>query len=112
MVYRTDEAHPSFVDLKYPGRDIGFPCELDPFVLTRSEMAEFAVDAERLGTKFIGICCGGAPHHMRAMAEALGRSPSASAYSPDISKHALLGDEDVISEGHREFHKEHHSQVG
>ncbi len=54
-------------------------------------MADFAVAARELGVGFIGICCGGAPHHVRSMAEALGRETPASSYSPDISLHPVLG---------------------
>ena len=49
--------------------------------------------ARDLGVGYIGICCGGAPHHVRSMAEALGRDVPASRYSPDISLHPVLGDE-------------------
>ena len=56
-------------------------------------MAEFAARARDLGVGYIGICCGGAPHHVRAMAEALGRRTPASRYSPDISLHPILGDD-------------------
>jgi hypothetical protein len=31
------------------------------------------------------------PHHIRSMAEALGRQPPSSAFSPDISKHFAFG---------------------
>ena len=55
-------------------------------------MAEFATAARDLGVGYIGICCGGAPHHVRAMAEALGRTVPASQYSPDLSLHPILGD--------------------
>jgi betaine-homocysteine S-methyltransferase len=55
-------------------------------------MAEFAVAARDLGLGYVGICCGGAPHHVRAMAEALGRTVPASRYSPDLSLHPILGD--------------------
>ena len=41
-----------------------------------------------------GICCGGAPHHVRAMAEALGRTPPASRYSPAMELHPVLGGDD------------------
>ena len=41
---------------------------------------------------YIGICCGAGPHHVRAMAEALGRRPPASRYSPDIELHPVLGE--------------------
>ncbi|MGI8513250.1 MAG: hypothetical protein ACR2NH_11575 [Solirubrobacteraceae bacterium] len=37
------------------------------------------------------MCCGAAPHHIRAVAEALGRTPPASRYSADMSRHAFLG---------------------
>ena len=54
-------------------------------------MADFARQAARIGVNYIGICCGGAPHHVRAMAEALGRETPASRYSPDIALHPVLG---------------------
>ena len=69
-----------------------FPIGLDPFTCTRFEMADFAVAARDLGVGYVGICCGGAPHHVRSMAEALGRDVPASRYSPDISLHPVIGD--------------------
>ena len=57
----------------------------------RYEVAEFARAALGLGVAYLGLCCGAAPHHIRAMAEAMGRRPPASRYSPDMSKHAYLG---------------------
>ncbi len=69
-----------------------FPTALDPFTHTRFEMADFALAARDLGVNFIGICCGGAPHHVRSMAEALGREVPASRYSPDISLHPVIGE--------------------
>ena len=48
---------------------------------------------------YIGICCGGAPHHVRAMAEALGRRPAASKYSPAMELHPVLGgSQSVVAE--------------
>ena len=58
----------------------------------RFEMADFAVAARDLGVNFIGICCGGAPHHVRSMAEALGRTVPASRYSPEMEQHPILGE--------------------
>jgi betaine-homocysteine S-methyltransferase len=55
-------------------------------------MADFAEAARDLGVGYIGICCGGAPHHVRAMAERLGRDVPASRYSPDLGLHPILGD--------------------
>ena len=68
-----------------------FPIQLEPFQCTRFEMADFARRARNLGVDYIGICCGGGPHHVRAMAEALGRKTPASRYSPDLALHPVLG---------------------
>ena len=89
--YRTTPEEPTFVMLRDDNGSRGFPIGLDPFTCTRFEMADFAVAARELGVGFIGICCGGAPHHVRSMAEALGRETPASSYSPDISLHPVLG---------------------
>lgn len=55
-------------------------------------MAEFARSARALGVRYLGICCGAGPHHVRAMAEALGRTPPASRYAPCMEKHDFFGD--------------------
>jgi len=44
------------------------------------------------------VCCGAGPHHIRSMAEALGRTPPASRYSADMSKHAFLGSDAKLLE--------------
>jgi betaine-homocysteine S-methyltransferase len=69
----------------------GFPIQLESFQCTRFEMADFARRAREIGVDYIGICCGGAPHHVRAMAEALGRDTPASRYSPAMELHPVLG---------------------
>jgi betaine-homocysteine S-methyltransferase len=89
--YRTTATQPTFQALREPDRTRGFPIELEPFTHTRSDMAGFAVAARQLGVNYIGICCGGAPHHVRAMAEALGRTVPASKHSPDMALHPMLG---------------------
>jgi betaine-homocysteine S-methyltransferase len=90
--YRTTAAQPTFQSLRDErGRRV-FPLALDTFTCTRFDMAEFALAARDLGVSYIGVCCGGAPHHVRAMAEALGRTTPASRYSPDLSLHPVLGD--------------------
>ena len=92
--YRTHEHEPTFQSLSDPGADAApFPTALDPFTCSRYEVAAFARDALALGIDYLGLCCGAAPHHIRAMAEAMGRRPPASRYSPDMSKHAFLGSE-------------------
>jgi hypothetical protein len=50
-----------------------FPTALDPFTCNRYECAEFAKECVDLDVRYIGLCCGAAPHHIRAVAEAIGR---------------------------------------
>ncbi|MBO0714940.1 MAG: homocysteine S-methyltransferase family protein [Acidimicrobiales bacterium] len=64
-----------------------FPLALDGCQLTRFDLARFAAEAKEAGVRYIGGCCGVVAHHVRAMAEALGRRPPASAKSPDLSRH-------------------------
>jgi betaine-homocysteine S-methyltransferase len=90
--YRTTPEEPTFISLHGEEGSRAFPVALDPFLLTRYEMADFAVAARDLGVGYIGICCGGAPHHVRSMAEALGRTVPASRYSPAMELHPVLGE--------------------
>jgi betaine-homocysteine S-methyltransferase len=90
--YRTTAAQPTFQTLTDPlTGERAFPVALDPFTCTRHDVARFAEAAVELGVRYLGLCCGAAPHHVRAMAEALGRRPPASRFSADMSKHAYLG---------------------
>ena len=103
--YRTTEAQPSMQALRDPARGgaQAFPTALDPFTCTRQELGEFAAAALDLGVRYLGVCCGAAPHHVRAVAEAAGKAPAASRYSPDMSKHSFLGSDPVISQRYREY---------
>ena len=92
--YRTTLHTPAFESLESEAGRRAFPIELEPFQLTRFDMADFARRARDIGVNYIGICCGGAPHHVRAMAEALGRTPPASRYSPAMELHPVLGGDD------------------
>lgn len=91
VAYRTTEERPTFQALTDEGVGRAFPIGLDPFQTTRFEMADFAVKAQEIGVNYLGACCGAGPHHVRAMAEALGRTVPASRYSPDMSLHPMLG---------------------
>ncbi|MBA3528470.1 MAG: homocysteine S-methyltransferase family protein, partial [Propionibacteriaceae bacterium] len=53
----------------------------------------------------LGVCCGAGPHHIRAMAEALGRNPAASRYTADMSKHAFLGTDPSLKKENQEYVK-------
>jgi betaine-homocysteine S-methyltransferase len=106
--YRTTEQQPSFQSLEDPlatglPADRPFPTALDPFTCNRYEIAEFAREAYEMGVHYLGVCCGAAPHHIRAMAEALGRVPPASRYTADMSKHAYLGSDPTLKEENREY---------
>jgi betaine-homocysteine S-methyltransferase len=91
--YRTTRNQPSFMSLTDPccGNARAFPVGLDPFLCTRSEIADFGREAYSMGINYLGVCCGAGPHHIRALAEALGRHPESSKYSVDMSKHAFFG---------------------
>ncbi len=106
--YRTTPAHPTFQSLQDPASEglpggRPFPVALDPFTCNRYEMAAFARTAYDLGIRYIGVCCGGAPHHARAMAEALGRTPESSRYSPDMSKHYAFGTDPRLRQHNRDY---------
>jgi betaine-homocysteine S-methyltransferase len=102
--YRTGHDQPTMQSLRdpaTPGRP--FPTALDPFTCTRGEMGDFARDARALGAGYLGLCCGAGPHHVRALAEALGRAPGASRYSADMSKHAYLGTDSSLRSSNRAY---------
>jgi betaine-homocysteine S-methyltransferase len=106
--YRTTEDEPSFQSLTDPGCDCipgnrPFPTALDPFTCNRYELGEFTRAAADLGVNYLGVCCGAAPHHVRAVAEALGRTPPASRYSADMSRHAYFGSDARLKDLNRDY---------
>jgi betaine-homocysteine S-methyltransferase len=102
--YRTTPEQPSFGSLRDPEREARpFPTGLDPFTCTRDELGEFGGEAYDLGVRYLGVCCGAGPHHIRSLAEAVGKTPPASRYSADMSKHAFLGDNAAIPESYRSY---------
>jgi betaine-homocysteine S-methyltransferase len=106
--YRTSEREPTFQSLRDPAYEqppggMAFPTALDPFVCNRYEIADFAREAFQAGITYLGVCCGGAPHHVRSLAEALGRTPAASRYSPDMSKHAYFGTDPSLRKENLDF---------
>ncbi|MCW2632539.1 MAG: homocysteine S-methyltransferase family protein [Pseudonocardia sp.] len=106
--YRTTAEQPNFQSLRDPTYDRfpdgrPFPTALDPFTCNRYEIADFTRSAQQTGVQYFGVCCGAAPHHIRSMAEALGRQPPASRYSDDMSKHVYFGTEPSLAPHNLEF---------
>ncbi len=105
--YRTTEKEVNFQSLTDSGCDCipdrAFPVALDALTCNRYEIAEFAKKALALGVNYQGVCCGAGPHHIRAMAEALGKKPPASRYSADMSKHYAFGTDAKLVKENLEF---------
>ena len=106
--FRTTEHEPSFQSLRdkqwngAPGSR-PFPVALDPFTCNRFEIADFGRQASEMNVRYLGVCCGAGPHHIRALAEAVGKRPPASKYSPDMSKHAFLGSHERIRQVQKDY---------
>jgi len=105
--YRTTQAQPSFQSLRdaqySPPGERPFPIALDPFTCNRFEIADFGRDALAMGIRYLGVCCGAGPHHIRALAESVGKHPPASRYSADMSKHAFLGSHDRLKKVQKDY---------
>jgi len=95
--YRTTEEKPTFQNL---GPLEHCYTELEPHLLTRYEIAEYTRQMKEIGVNYFGLCCGNSPYLTRAQAEALGKKPLASRYSPDLSKHFALGTRPEFKEQH------------
>jgi betaine-homocysteine S-methyltransferase len=70
VAYRTTHEHRDFTSLA------AFPDQLEPYQLTRREMADYAIKAREIGVNYIGACCGAVATHIREMARALGKIPA------------------------------------
>jgi len=105
--YRTTPSQPSFQSLRdahySPPGERPFPIALDPFTCNRFEIADFGREALALGIRYLGVCCGAGPHHVRALAESVGKRPPASRYSADMSKHAFLGSHERIRKVQKDY---------
>ena len=103
--YRTTPEQPSFMSLTDAccGDQRAFPVGLDPFMCTRAEIFDFGRQAFALGIRYLGVCCGAGPHHIRALAESLGRRPPASRYTVDMSRHAYFGTDKRIRRVQTEY---------
>src|SRR3954454_4678398 len=107
--YRTTDSNPTFHSLRDPGApdpaiaERPFPIALEPFTCSRFEIADFTRAAQEIGVDYLGVCCGAAPHHIGARAEALGPTPRASRYSADMSKHYAFGSVPSLQSANQEY---------
>ncbi|WOV91871.1 MAG: homocysteine S-methyltransferase family protein [Candidatus Zeuxoniibacter abyssi] len=106
ITFRTTEEEQTFFSLKDEDPNCScpsphgrpFPTALDPKYVNRYEIRAFAEEAWALGVKYLGVCCGAAPIHIREVAEAMGRTPPASRYREDMDRHFLYGKHKRIKE--------------
>ena len=108
--YRTTEQHPTFFNLpdnngcgcpSPHGRT--FPTALDPLLCNRYEIGNFAKEVFNLGVKYIGVCCGASPMHIREVAEAIGLKVPASRFRENMSKHFMYGSDKKIPKHMKEY---------
>jgi betaine-homocysteine S-methyltransferase len=79
--YRTTDEVPFFGGLP------GFPDAMEPYQLTRFDMADYARRARDMGVNYIGGCCGAVAVHIREMARALGKPvQERKAWQPDYQR--------------------------
>jgi len=108
VAYHTTEQAPTFFSLTDPLKrhsdDVrSFPTHLDPFVCTRYEIEQFTKKAYAMGIRYLGVCCGAGPHHIRAMANALNKKVAASKYNEDMSQHYALGNKESLLKENKIF---------
>ena len=103
ITFRTTKNQPTFFNLddnnnctcpSPHGRT--FPTALDPLYCNRYEIRKFAEEAHSLGIKYLGVCCGAAPIHIREVAEAIGREVPASRYREKMTNHFMYGTNERI----------------
>jgi betaine-homocysteine S-methyltransferase len=104
ITYRTTPEEQTFFSLTDDGPQCGcpsphgrpFPTALDPLYVNRYEIRSFAEAAWKAGIRYLGVCCGAAPIHIREVAEAMGRTPPASRYREDMARHFLYGEHERL----------------
>lgn len=96
--YRTTLEYPTFFNLPDEhgctcpsphGRT--FPTALDPLLMNRYEMRQFAREAMDMGVSYLGICCGNNAMLTREVAEEVGKVVPASRFSERMENHFMYG---------------------
>ncbi|XP_002740340.1 betaine--homocysteine S-methyltransferase 1-like [Saccoglossus kowalevskii] len=90
--YRTCDKEPTFFMLTDPvtGKKV-FPTETEVCSCSREDFSDFGKQCKDLGIQFVGVCCGNRHYYTRSLAEALGRKPASTTFSPDMTKHYVYG---------------------
>lgn len=91
--YRCTHNKPTMQELSAQGKTY---TDLDCHTSTRYDFEEFTKECVRLGIQYLGTCCGAGPHHVRAIAMALGRTPEAAAFAPALDKHFVFGKSETL----------------
>lgn len=103
--YRTTDDHPTFFNLPDDhgctcpsphGRT--FPTALDPLLMNRYEIRQFAKEAFDMGVKYLGVCCGNNPMLTREVAETVGKVTEASRFSERMENHFMYGSNERLPE--------------
>ena len=63
-----------------------------------NQIKKFAEDAWNNNIRYLGVCCGAAPIHIREVAEVMGRTPLSSRYSENMQKHFMYGTDESLPE--------------
>ena len=104
--YRTTEAEPSMQSLRDPGRGgaQAFPTALEPFTCTRHELSDLHHGrAGRRGSRTWGSAAARARSTCGRWPRRFKKTPLASRYAPDMSKHSFLGSAPGITQSYREY---------
>ena len=56
-----------------------------------------------LGVKYLGVCCGASPMHIREVAEAIGFEVPASRFRENMSKHFMYGSDKKIPKHMKDY---------
>jgi len=92
--YRCTHERPTMQEMSEHGMTYS---DLDCHTTTRYDWEAFTKECMRLNVQYVGTCCGAAPHHVRAIAMALGRTPPGSLVAPALDKHFVFGSQEVLA---------------
>ena len=110
--YRTTDNEPTFFNLSDDqsctcpaphGR--AFPTALDPMYMNRYEVKNFAQEAWDLHIRYLGVCCGASPMHIRELAKVMGKNPPAMRYYENMENHFMYGSSERLAKHMQEYGK-------